>query len=157
MHRHAVQESKSSRMIDIVCFILVLYETGKLSYFCVCAVVDMATSHHVSRSSSIHWIPPSVHFSGSWVLFSFDGDTHIWVCVCVCVVCQMITVSSYLQANLVAAFEQSLALMTARLQSLSVTSEQKVHIKTHTFYILNTSCVVYMLSDAVMSLWYENR
>lgn len=32
-----------------------------------------------------------------------------------------------LQANLVAAFEQSLALMTARLQTLSVSSDQKVH------------------------------
>lgn len=30
------------------------------------------------------------------------------------------------KANLVAAFEQSLALMTARLQTLSVSSEQKV-------------------------------
>lgn len=33
---------------------------------------------------------------------------------------------SLLKANLVAAFEQSLALMTARLQTLSVSSEQKV-------------------------------
>lgn len=36
--------------------------------------------------------------------------------------------SVLLQANLVAAFEQSLTLMTARLQSLSVTSEQKVRV-----------------------------
>lgn len=41
-----------------------------------------------------------------------------------------------LQANLVAAFEQSLALMTARLQSLSVTSEQKVSVySNYTLYV----------------------
>lgn len=44
---------------------------------------------------------------------------------------------SSLKANLVAAFEQSLALMTARLQTLSVSSEQKVYQNVNVCY---TSC-----------------
>lgn len=38
----------------------------------------------------------------------------------------LLSLSAPLKANLVAAFEQSLALMTARLQTLSVSSDQKV-------------------------------
>lgn len=49
------------------------------------------------------------------------------------------------QANLVAAFEQSLALMTTRLQSLSMSQEQKVtshpHFQTQTHTNVNTSCI----------------
>lgn len=41
-------------------------------------------------------------------------------------VCVLLPLCLPLKANLVAAFEQSLALMTARLQTLSVSSEQKV-------------------------------
>lgn len=49
------------------------------------------------------------------------------------------------QANLVAAFEQSLQLMTTRLQSLSISQEQKVsshpHFQTQTLTNLNSSCI----------------
>lgn len=49
-------------------------------------------------------------------------------CVCVC-----------WQAHLVAAFEKSLANMTCRLQSLTMTAEQKVTTDTHTIVYSNIS------------------
>lgn len=49
-----------------------------------------------------------------------------------------------LQANLVAAFEQSLALMTARLQTLSVSSDQKV----------TSQCLKYSISPEMCHCFY---
>lgn len=48
-----------------------------------------------------------------------------------------------LKANLVAAFEQSLALMTARLQTLSVSSEQKVSWFYHNVNESYNTCEIY--------------
>lgn len=105
----------------------------------------MATSCFVLSSLQVILCSPSIHPSVQQLFlipvlsrrcFPVQMETHTSECVCVVMhsVCQTLTCSC-LQANLVAAFEQSLALMTARLQSLSVTSEQKVSL--HQLFLLH--------------------
>lgn len=53
--------------------------------------------------------------------------------------CLLLPPSPPLKANLVAAFEQSLALMTARLQTLSVSSDQKV---SRWYHDVNECCTI---------------